>query len=298
MADFTYTVPGSGVLSQEQRQFYEDNGYIVFKNYVNHDFLDRAKARFIEIIEGRVKKGFMVILKDFSLTNKEGEERVTKIQDWLYDDVLFDYANNRRLLDVVETFTGPNITAVHSMLINKPPQGDPQFSYHHVHQDLHFFPFRPSERIVAALTAIEPMTPENGCLYVVPGTHKGQFYPHTYPEGFRFKFYHGIYQLNPDDLPKTYIRLEKGDVIFFHPLILHGSGANLSTGFRKVICCHFASSNCKMVKLEGTQAILAKEVEALFAKRGVTLEYFDLWRAKSRLVQGPVGELQRFPSQL
>lgn len=85
-------------------------------------------------------------------------------------------------MNIVECFTGPNIKATHSMLINKPPDSGALTSRHPLHQDLHYFPFRPADRIVAAWTALEDVTIENGCLIVIPGSHKGQLLPHEYPK--------------------------------------------------------------------------------------------------------------------
>lgn len=49
-------------------------------------------------------------------------------------------------------------------------------------QDLHYFPFRPADRIVAAWTAVERVNEDNGCLVVIPGSHKGKLLPHGYPQ--------------------------------------------------------------------------------------------------------------------
>lgn len=51
-----------------------------------------------------------------------------------------------------------------------------------MHQDLHYFPFRPAERVVCAWTAMEHIDRSNGCLVVIPGTHKGELKQHDYPE--------------------------------------------------------------------------------------------------------------------
>lgn len=47
---------------------------------------------------------------------------------------------------------------------------------------MHYFPFKPADKIVASWTAIERVDEKNGCLYVVPGSHKGPLYQHTYPD--------------------------------------------------------------------------------------------------------------------
>ena len=51
-----------------------------------------------------------------------------------------------------------------------------------MHQDLHYFPFRPADRIVCAWTAMERIHRDNGCLVVVPKTHKTELMAHEYPK--------------------------------------------------------------------------------------------------------------------
>lgn len=55
-------------------------------------------------------------------------------------------------------------------------------SRHPMHQDLHYFPFRPADRIVCAWTAMERVNRQNGCLVVLPGTHTSTLQEHDYPE--------------------------------------------------------------------------------------------------------------------
>lgn len=55
-------------------------------------------------------------------------------------------------------------------------------SRHPLHQDLHYFPFRPADRVVCSWTAMQKVNRENGCLVVLPGTHKGELLQHDYPE--------------------------------------------------------------------------------------------------------------------
>lgn len=47
------------------------------------------------------------------------------------------------------------------------------------------------------------------------------------------KMYHGIKDYNPKQ-PRVHLEMEKGDTVFFHPLLIHGSGMNRTQGFRKV----------------------------------------------------------------
>ena len=64
-----------------------------------------------------------------------------------------------------------------------------------MHQDLHYFPFRPADRIVCSWTAMQTVNRDNGCLVVVPGSHKGELQPHEYPKWEVITFLHIITSL-------------------------------------------------------------------------------------------------------
>ena len=45
--------------------------------------------------------------------------------------------------------------------------------------------------------------------------------------------FHGIQDYDKNNT-RVYVTMEKGDTVFFHPLLIHGSGRNKTEGFRKV----------------------------------------------------------------
>lgn len=297
---YKYTL-NSVHLTEDQRDCYEENGFVLFRDLVDHGILDNCKQRFLDICDGKVEKGQMTVMKDISLKHKnvKGEYLINKIQDFAYDDVLFDnYLAYQPMVDIVESIIGPNITTCHTMLINKPPDSEQDASKHPLHQDLHYFPFRPAESIVATWTAMERVDERNGCLFVIPGSHKGQLYKHDYPPNIKNKAYHGV--LGFDNVPKVNLVMEKGDTVFFHPILLHGSGPNLTKGFRKAISSHYANSNCHFIDVRGTiQANIAKEIEELAIKKGFPpVKFEDIWKYKSRYVRGQPGNFQKLDSHL
>jgi ectoine hydroxylase-related dioxygenase (phytanoyl-CoA dioxygenase family) len=62
--------------------------------------------------------------------------------------------------------------------------------------------------------------------------------------------YHGIVKLGADPR-RVHLEMDIGDTVFFHPLLIHGSGTNRTTGFRKSISSHFASSDCYYIDVMG-----------------------------------------------
>uniref|UniRef100_A0A8D2QPS7 Phytanoyl-CoA dioxygenase, peroxisomal n=2 Tax=Zosterops lateralis melanops TaxID=1220523 RepID=A0A8D2QPS7_ZOSLA len=263
--------PPSGSSFLEQRQFYEDNGYLLIRNLVSDQDIERFRNEFTKICKREVNPPGVMIMKDESLKSQFGQSErvVNKVQDFQEDEELFRYCTLPEVLKYVECFTGPNIMAMHTMLINKLPDSEMQTFLHPMHQDLHYFPFRPASRIVCAWTAMERADQDNGCLVVQPGTHRTALKPHGYPdlEGKTNKLFHGLLE-EDEKIPKVHLVMEKGDTVFFHPLLIHGSGINRTSGFRKSISCHFASSECHYIDVKNTtQEHLEKELQDMVSKK-------------------------------
>ncbi|XP_016044324.1 phytanoyl-CoA dioxygenase, peroxisomal isoform X2 [Erinaceus europaeus] len=253
------------------------------------------QMEFERICREEVKPPGIMIMRDVSIAKSEfvpDETVVSKVQDFQEDEELFRYCTLPEIVKYVECFTGPNIMAMHTMLINKPPDTGKKTSRHPLHQDLHYFPFRPSDSIVCAWTAMEHTDRNNGCLVVIPGTHKGPLKPHAYPqwEGGVNLMYHGIQDYEEDN-KRVHLVMEKGDTVFFHPLLIHGSGENKTQGFRKAISCHYAGANCHYISVKGTsQEIIEKEVvelaDKLYGIEKGAVQFQDVWSFRARLVKG------------
>jgi phytanoyl-CoA hydroxylase len=239
-------------LEPEQRRFYDENGYLLLRGFFEAKELEPWSERFVAICEGRVPAAEdMLVMRDVMVAKGavKADSRlaeIAKIQDFHNDPVLFDgYAKHPKLLDMVEAFVGPDIKSIHNMLINKPPGVDGR---HPLHQDLLYFPFRPADRIVASWTALEPCTRENGCLVVVPGTHRGELLEHERPDWDYVNFlYVGVKGVGAQTR-RVHLEMEPGDTVFFHPILLHGSGQNRSNGYRRAISAHYASAACRYLK--------------------------------------------------
>nr|XP_006117166.1 phytanoyl-CoA dioxygenase, peroxisomal [Pelodiscus sinensis] len=291
--EFHYTLDNN-LLTPEQRSFYDENGYILIKNLVSGEDIERFRNEFAKICKKEVQVPGLIIMRDVAIAKSEfipDQKAVTKIQDFQEDEELFRYCTLPQILKYVECFTGPNIMAMHTMLINKPPDSGKKSSRHPMHQDLHYFPFRPADLVVCAWTAMEMIDRSNGCLVVVPGTHKGSLKQHDYPdwEGGVNKMYHGVRDYNKN-LPRVHLVMEKGDTVFFHPLLIHGSGMNRTQGFRKAISCHYASADCHYIEVKGTsQENIEREVlEIAHRKYSVNMPITlkDIWMIRGRLVKG------------
>jgi phytanoyl-CoA hydroxylase len=237
-------------IDAQQLDFYRRHGYVVARGLLDAASLERWLERLRALIEGEVAPApHMTIMRDVMVAKgavrpATRAEAVAKLQDFEGDPVLDAYVTDERVLRCVEALIGPEIQSIHTMLINKPPGVDGR---HPLHQDLLYFPFRPAERIVAAWTALERVTKENGCLVVVPGSHRGELLPHENPDWEWLNLaYFGAKGVG-EHAGRVHLEMEPGDTVFFHPLLLHGSGRNRTAGFRRAISAHYASRHCEVL---------------------------------------------------
>jgi len=91
--------------------------------------------------------------------------------DWSW----LGYAQHPAILDVVERILGPDIVVWGSALFCKRATGGKATPWH---QDGQYWPIRPLATVTVWI-AIDPATPENGCLRVIPGSHNdAELYRH------------------------------------------------------------------------------------------------------------------------
>lgn len=236
----------------EELDHYREAGYVVVRRLFEPAELETFAKRFLAIVSGEVEPApGMLVMRDVMVARgavrpPDAASGIAKIQDFEGDRVLFDgYARHPAILDRVEALSGsPDLKSIHTMLINKPPGVDGR---HPLHQDLLYFPFRPADAIVASWTALEPCTRANGCLVVVPGSHRGGLRPHGNPDWEWLNFgYFGARGVG-EETERVHLEMEPGDTVFFHPLLLHGSGRNRTSGFRRSISAHYASARCRFL---------------------------------------------------
>jgi ectoine hydroxylase-related dioxygenase (phytanoyl-CoA dioxygenase family) len=128
-----------------------------------------------------------------------------------------------RLLDIAETFIGPDIALFASHYISKPPfTGQPVLW----HQDSAFWPLDPME-VVTLWLAIDDSTPENGCVRLVPGSHTMDIAAMRVNTEVDNVLGHEI-AVEVDEADAVDIVLRPGDVEVHHPNIVHGSNPNRS----------------------------------------------------------------------
>jgi ectoine hydroxylase-related dioxygenase (phytanoyl-CoA dioxygenase family) len=158
------------MLTPRQIASYRDAGYLTLEDVLLPEELDAARRAVDEIIDaaqGRTESDDRV-----DVVLGTGGERVTVVRRIFNPpevDPRFEaIAQGPRVLDIMECLLGPNIEYHHGKVNMKPPGHDTEVGWH---QDLPFFPHTNSD-LAAIMLYLDDATEENGCLSVVPGSHR------------------------------------------------------------------------------------------------------------------------------
>jgi ectoine hydroxylase-related dioxygenase (phytanoyl-CoA dioxygenase family) len=135
---------------------------------------------------------------------------------------------------------GPDIKSMQSMLFVK-SEGKPGQAWH---QDEMFIPTR-DRSLTAAWISLDDATVDNGCLWVLPGSHRsGVIYPNRQHDDARYDCTVESYGFPYDDAAAVPVEMAAGSVLLFNGYLLHKSLPNTGRqGFRRALVNHYMSAS-------------------------------------------------------
>ncbi len=144
-----------------------------------------------------------------------------------------------RVVDALVSVIGPNVKAMQSMLFVK-SEGKPGQAWH---QDEYFIPTR-DRSLTAVWIALDDATIENGCLWVLPGSHRrGVLYPAREQHDPRFDCTIEAYDFPYTDEDAVPVEIPAGTALVFNGYLLHRSLENSGRhGYRRALANHYMSA--------------------------------------------------------
>lgn len=214
------------MLTDEQKQFYADNGYVLvpglltpeeaaFYRQETHDLAQRLSAlRSINSTWGSAN----------TVTDKP--TLLLHCHDVQFQSAAFSrLLVNEKLTGAAADIIGSNVQLHHTKMFIKPPEKGSPFP---MHQDAPFFPHE-NHSMIAAIIHFDDAPLNKGCVRVIPGSHKLGMLPHDST---------GSWHLSPEGYPVSDalpIEAKAGDALFFSYLTIHGSGINESNEARTTV---------------------------------------------------------------
>jgi len=178
-----------------------------------------------------------------------------------------------RLLDIAESFIGPNIALFASHYICKPPFDGQAVLWH---QDGSYWPLQPME-VITLWLAVDDSTPENGCMRVIPGTHTMELQALKKRTDVANVLGSGLDESLIDESKAIDLRLKAGDVSTHHPNLIHGSHANNSSRRRAGLTIRYIPTSTR---------ILSDEWPGSFLLRGHEVPGVNEYLPRPRYVPG------------
>ncbi|WP_083283266.1 phytanoyl-CoA dioxygenase family protein [Humibacillus sp. DSM 29435] len=144
-----------------------------------------------------------------------------------------------RIVEALTSVIGPNVKAMQSMLFIK-SEGRPGQAWH---QDECFIPTR-DRSLTAVWIALDDATVENGCLWVLPGSHqRGVIYPARPQQDPRFDCTTEAYDFPYRDDDAVPVQVPAGTAVVFNGYLLHRSLSNSGgRGYRRALANHYMSA--------------------------------------------------------
>jgi ectoine hydroxylase-related dioxygenase (phytanoyl-CoA dioxygenase family) len=233
------------VLTEAQKDQFRSDGYLVVKNAVDPTTLASLQERFNTWVEesreytapyGSTLDGRARFDVEAGHTaEKPGLRRVSAPVD--ISDTYFNAMASSRMTDCVAELIGPNVKFHHAKINSKLPGSATAVKWH---QD---FPFTPhsNDDVITALLMVDEVTPENGPLEVVPGSHRGELHS-LWHDG---QFTGSIDDSVASECQQNAVRCvgPAGSVCLMHTRLLHGSAPNLSSDCRTLFICVYSADD-------------------------------------------------------
>lgn len=232
------------VVSDEQVRSFVENGFLVVPDLVTPAEVEEMRQDILHLARG----GYPAEGLDSLPPGLSDEELARSIlcvhQPHHVSPVMRKYVSHPKIAGVLSQIVAAHlpwwdgsVKCMQSMFFMKPPG----FQGQAWHQDEIYIPTR-DRSLCGAWIALDDATVENGCLWVLPGSHRpGYLYPqrkHDNPDEFDFAAEsHGF-----DDSGEVPVEVTTGSLVFFNGYLLHRSRKNRGQTWRRVLVNHYCNA--------------------------------------------------------
>ncbi len=224
----------------EQIAAFHRDGFTIVRNALSPETLQALRAETDRWLERSRDVAASNDVFDLQPGHSAEHPRVNRINSPVACSSLYwEVATSSAVLDHVAAVLGEAVRFHHSKLNLKSAENGAAIGWH---QDYAFFPHTNFD-LAACGIALDDATVENGCLLVVPGTHRGPILSHRTAEG---KFVGQITEPDAstiDDKQAVPVELRAGDMSIHHASVIHGSVSNTSTKNRRLLIFQYAAAD-------------------------------------------------------
>src|SRR5688572_747247 len=231
--DVATALDGWDALTDEAVALYEKQGFLAIDNAFTPDEVNAALDGMLDVIGGKYPgyKGiqFEAVARELlpTLSPEQKQDVVRKISHFTqWDARLHAIATHPKLLAACERLIGDKPGIFEDKALIKPPKIGREKPWH---QDHAYWNLPLDAKVVTAWIALDHASLENGCLFVIPGSHR---------EGPVVHFKRRDWQICDDQVQRERVvaaPLKPGGVLLFNSYLQHGTPANASPKRRRAL---------------------------------------------------------------
>ena len=218
-------------LSQEQKDFFFENGYLKHGPLLEPDEIELLRREYDAEFKRAYESGTYRKLSsgaDNGNGSADAPPRVDQIMQMSERNIHFHRLLYRQqILDVVEDLMGPNIMLFHDQALYKPACAGDAVPWH---QDNGYWRCTPANLISCWMT-LDDVTADNGAMQVIPGSHLRPMHHESGSDT--------LLQTEVDASKAVVVELNAGECMFHHCQTLHYTQPNTTDRQRRAFAIHF-----------------------------------------------------------
>jgi hypothetical protein len=257
------------VMTPEKSAFFWNNGYLVAENAYSPQEIAELQHDAAKICRGEYGK-FRGLLP---LEPGESDDEVLRRYLCIHfphkmSPRMASTINHPATVSVLTQIIGPNVKCMQSMLFIK-AAGKPGQAWH---QDEFYIPTR-DRSLCGGWIAIDDANTENGCLWVIPGSHRrGILWPQHEHGDRRFDCGGEAIDFPYTDGDAVPVEVKAGSVVFFNGYLLHRSLPNRAAGgYRRALVNHYMSAESLLpwTSINGNESVATADYRDIVLVAGV-----------------------------
>ncbi|HEY8561623.1 MAG TPA: phytanoyl-CoA dioxygenase family protein [Pyrinomonadaceae bacterium] len=212
------------LLTDSEIARYRDDGFFIYGAVV--------EDRDVRVLQAEAARLWEAAHKDFDAGASWNQNAILNgvhRESPLMREIMYRSA----LVDVMTQVIGANIKAASNQLVFKSPNDERPYDWH---QDNGFGPLEPATT-VSCWMALDDVHEKNGCLWVIPGSHKNGRLEHRAERG-RERI--AAVENEESAVP---VLLKAGECVFFHGDLLHKSNGNSTDKMRRAFFYRYADAD-------------------------------------------------------
>jgi ectoine hydroxylase-related dioxygenase (phytanoyl-CoA dioxygenase family) len=219
-------------LSEEQVEFYRENGYLAGIKLLNDDQVEALRAELAELVDPAHPGN--ELFYEFNSNESADPAKVLfhALGAWRimpgFHDLLW---NPAFCVPASQLLEGP-VRFWHDQLFYKPARHGGVVIWH---QDFSYWTRTQPMAHLSCWIGLDDSTPENGCLHYVPGSHRWSLLPREDFANDMDTIQRVLSEEQKRDFKPKAIVLKKGECSFHHPLMVHGSYENRTDRPRRAV---------------------------------------------------------------